>query len=412
MKKLKALLFGQCFELAIALPSFLDRAGFAVDAIFSNPLFKKSKFIRNLTIAQGGDIIKNLSKIDLDSYDLIIPCDDLALDLIIKSNLEIAQKLKLLPVTHIKAFDHIFSKIGLSKILSLAGITTPDFLVASNILEAKKMAENLGYPVMIKANSSGGGEGVFECQNALDIDLIGNNFFDKPVLVQKKIIGTELDLSAFYQDKKLIFFSYSKIKKVVSGKFGPSVVRLYRQLGSVNKEIFLEMEKLGEALDANGFVTISCIETIDKKRYFIEADMRPNSWIEFPKFIGNDPAIAVSNWFLKKEILAYPQKLNPKYSSEIILPYFNRMTMSEILFNRYKVWKYLPCRDSKLLFYLLALKFEFIVSKIKKYHLIIKKFPKTIKRFPTALIHLALPKKEDRIRVRNYIKQKIGKVGI
>jgi len=51
-------------------------------------------------------------------------------------------------------------------------------------------------------------------------------------LVQKKIEGTELDLSGFYREGKLIYFTHSKIEKVSQNKFGPSLLRTYEQIGN------------------------------------------------------------------------------------------------------------------------------------------------------------------------------------
>ncbi|MBU6339202.1 MAG: ATP-grasp domain-containing protein [Rickettsiales bacterium] len=183
--------------------------------------------------------------------------------------------MKLLPINSEENLKHIYSKIGLSLTLSKAGITTPDFIVANGLDEVKEAAQKLQYPVMIKTNSDSGGVGVFECNDVADINKINSSFFNSPLLVQKKIIGTELDLYGLYRDGKLIYFTYSQIKKVAKNKFGPSKLRLYKQLSVVDKEIFIEMKNLGKALGANGFVTISCIEA-NNKRYFFEADMRPN----------------------------------------------------------------------------------------------------------------------------------------
>lgn len=397
-KKLKALVLGQGLDLVMALPFLLNRAGFEVDLISNHPLMKKSKFVKNIDILEQSNFVENLSKRDLEQYDFIVPCDDETLELILNSNLSVEKKLKLLPVTSIKGFEHIFSKIGLSKTLSQAGISTPEFLVADGIDEAKKAAEIMGYPVMIKINSSNGGRGVFECRDIFDFENVKADFFNKPVLVQKKITGIELDLSAIYRDKKLIFFSHSQIQKVVSNKFGPSVVRLYTQLGTLDKKLFLEMEKLGEALNANGFVTISVIETAEKKRYFIECDMRPNSWVDFSKFFGDDPAIKISNWFLKNTTLSYPAKVNKNYPTEIVLPYFGRMSRKEILLNRYKVWKYLPYQDGKLLFWLLYE--NFLIHKIHP-----KILYKKTKRLPLTIVRMVVSKKADRARIRNKIRQ-------
>lgn len=410
----KALIFGHSLDLTIALPFLLSRAKFEVDLISSNPVLKKSKFVKNLDFINYSNLIENLLKKDLEKYDFIIPTDDETLELILHSNLTIDKKLKLLPVSNIKGFEHIYSKIALSKILQEAEILTPEFLIAQNLDEAKKAAEILTYPVMLKIDSSQGGRGVIECKSAADFENISPNFFDKPILVQKKIIGTELDLSAIYRDNKLIFFSHSKIEKVIANKFGPSVLRLYTQLGALEKELFSEMEKLGSVINANGFVNVSCIETADKKRYFFECDMRPNSWVDFPKFLGNDGALKILNWFESGATLTYPQALNKNFSADLILPFFERMTFKEILLNRYRVWKYLPYQEKEILFRIIWEKF--LVSEynfLRKYDL--KKINrktiyKALKRLPLNTIRAIFPKKEDRIKIKNKIKQPFQKI--
>jgi hypothetical protein len=350
MTKLNALIIGESRDLTFILPYLLFRSGFNVDLITTNALFKKSRFITNLELVDDRNLIpiKAVEK-NPDNYDFIIISDDVTLSLIADSDISLANKLKLLPIQDEVNFQHVYSKIGLSKVLSQANISTPDFIAAKGIDEVVLAAEKLTYPVMVKMNSEGGGNGVFECGMIEDINKLPSAIFNSPLLVQKKIIGTELDLSALYRDGKLICSSYSQIQQVIANKFGPSSVRLYKQLDIVDKKILLEMQNLGKALGANGFVTISCIESNDdNKRYFIEADMRPNTWVEFAKFIGDDPAIRIANWFKNGETLN-SFVTNKKYPTQIIMPYFLRLTASEIFYNRYNVWKYLPIAEYKML---------------------------------------------------------------
>ncbi len=420
MQKLRALLVGQCAELMLAMPSLLHRSGFEVDVILINELLKKSKFIANYETALNSEnILQKLSEKNLDVYDFIVICDDQTLKNILDSNLTTEQKLKLLPVKSEKDFGHIFSKIGLSKILSESGVTTPPFLVVEGFDQAIKAAEKIGFPLMIKINSSNGGSGVFECEKIADLNSIDRAILNFPLLMQKKIIGTELDLSAIYRDKKLIYFSYSKIEKVIRNKFGPSVIRSYQQLNNIDEKLFLEMEKLGEALGANGFVTISCLESIlDGKRYFIEADMRPNTWVEFGRFFGDDPAKKISKWFLNRERTTFPFAANRKFPEKILMPYFLRMSGREILLNRYRVWRYMPWEDFSLLISICVHRFLAIKISERKARLLqkiqnlfgkIKRLPKAVKRLPTTLIRLVIPCKKERAKIRNNIKQQLKK---
>ncbi len=405
---LKALLVGHGSDLMVFLPSLLNRAGFLViDVISIDKLVTKSKFISSHEKASNfNDVIEKLRLRNVDSYDLIVIAEDDYLKAVKNSDFSLEKKLKILPINNEKNFEHIFSKIGLSRVLSSNKINTPEFLVANNFAQAIDNSKKLGYPFFVKIDSGNGGSGVFECRNFSNLDAINKEVFNFPVLMQKKIEGTELDLSGFYRDGKLIYFTYSTIKDVVSNKFGPSVLRQYLQLGIVEKELLLEMSDLGRALGADGFVTISCMHSnLDNKRYFIEADMRPNVWVEFSRFFGDDPAIRISRWFSNKEFMTKLPEINLKYPKKMLLPYFYRMSKGDILCNRYKVFKYLPLDDFKLLLKMLYIRLE-IKQYIKKIsHKIaiifnIKNIYKFIKRSPLKLVRFFVPCKNERKKIR------------
>ncbi len=175
----------------------------------NNTLLKKSRFISGYELVLDPKLmpIKAIER-NLDNYDFIIACDDIILKNILYSDIAIKDKLKLLPINSDKNLKHIYSKIGLSQILFEANINTPAFALTNSFLEAIDAAQKLGYPILVKVDSSGGGMGVFECKKQSDFKLIDPKIFDSPLLIQKKINGVELDLSALYRDGKLLQFSY------------------------------------------------------------------------------------------------------------------------------------------------------------------------------------------------------------
>ena len=365
MQNLQALLVGENVELMIAVPTLLSRAGFVVDVITNSYIFKKHPAIRDFVfVANPDDIARVAFEKNSNDYSLIVIGDDNTLKKILNSDLSVEEKVKLLPIQTIKNLDHIYSKIGLSKVLQEFGINTPEFRIAKDKSELKKSVESLGYPVLVKVDSSGGGFGVFECSSNDDVAVLLNKLQAYPVLLQKKIQGVELDLSGFYQNGKLIHFSYSKIEKV-SGKFGASALRTYVQLTHLQKDIFDELDLLGKALGANGFVNIACIQSNhDQKRYFIEADMRPNAWVDFSKYFGDDPAVQINNFFSNGNTLRHPYPINPAYPDNILLPYFSRIKLWELAINRYCVWRYIPNNDHLIIVsYLIIRKIKTIAIK-------------------------------------------------
>ncbi len=384
-----ALLIGRVHSLAWTLPQLLSRAGFCVDVITSSPLMKSCKHVRNCDVVPHHQLlIPAISHRMKKGYDWIIVTDDGTLTEISESSLSLEDKLKLLPIRREENFSHLFSKIGLSKALSSGGVNTPAFFVANNITEALLGADQLGYPVFLKVDSSGGGYGVFECNAPSDLAQLKAELFDKPVLIQKKISGIELDLSALYLGEDLVHFSHSKVEKVCLNKFGPSLLRTYRPLNFVEPQIFDELSHIGKVLGAHGFTNISCIQS-EGRRFYIEVDMRPNVWVQIPKYFEKDPAIKIQRWFSHGEKLNYPVLPTLDQPSEILVPYFLRLKWFELLFNRYQVWKFVSKDDLR---FFLRLVMEPMISFAVL-------FPFRVKHHTVTTIKRIIPQKyHDRIR--------------
>lgn len=342
-KKFKALLIGKSFELTTAPMPILKRADFDVDLIaFFGISARDSSFRSIYCINSIGQLAKILPKLLRQSnYDLVVVGDDETLLDIHGSNLSAELKMRILPISSISGESHLYSKIGLSRLLQKSEITTPRFEVAKNEAELLSFAEKMGYPVIFKIDNSGGGGGVFQC-NSLGEIFTHLRSYKYPLLVQQFIEGDMLDLSAFYQNGQLIHFTYSRVEKTVHGSFGPSSVRSYQQLAIVNREVFEELQRLGMALSAHGFVNISVMHSIkDGKRYYFEADMRPNVWIDYGKYIGNDAAISISDYFTSGQTLNGPPVLNPQYPHNLLIPYILRLSFWDLLLNKYKCWDYI-----------------------------------------------------------------------
>ncbi len=371
MKKLEALLIGGSWpDVMLAVLDLLTRAGFTVDVISNNDLFKKNRLIRNYLLAEERDLLLGaaLQKVN-DDYDLVVIADDPTLGEILNSNLSNEEKLKLLPVVSAEDFGHIFSKIGLSLVFDKNDVNTPDYLVVQDVQNLRNSAHLLGYPIFVKIDSSTGGVGVFECSGDSDLEVLVAKLQNYPVLMQKKIKGTEVSIEAFYQRGELIHFAYSKLEKY-KYKFGPTSVRKYVQLACVEHKVFSDVALLGKALGANGFVNISSIRADhDNKLYFIEADMRPNLWINHSKYFGDDAAGKINRHFSVGAMDIYPYPFNPHYPPQILISHYSRITFRELIFNRYQVWNHLP---EKFLYLTLRYKIWtwLISTRIKWYKLL------------------------------------------
>jgi hypothetical protein len=331
-KPLKALLAGHVFEALYAPAEILQRAGFEIDYVCPE-LGPPDIAGCNRLIFQGtfSDVVSK--NVDKYNYDLIILGDDKSLQDILDSDISVAKKLKILPVTCAHNFIHLCSKFSLAEVLWQSGIKTPKFKICHSASEIHNDVKKIGYPIMIKPNKGHGGSGVFECKDEVDLNkLIINLIF--PVLLQKKICGHIIDLSGFYQNGTLINFTYSRFLRATT-EFGASSIRLFTQVGALHKDVYYELEKIGQSLGACGFVSITAIEdTSTGELFYIEADVRPNVWVDCGKYVGNDTAEAIKKFFTKKINCFVNISINKDYPLNIELSYLIRLPLSKIVLNR------------------------------------------------------------------------------
>jgi len=340
-----ALLIGTEHQLMYLVPSLLVRAGFYCDTITTFEVASLKKYIRNSFVVNGSiDQIITLAFSAIDkSYDLVVICDDLLLKLISISNYPDEKKIQLLPINSLDKKGHLFSKIGLAKALANTKILTPNFEIAKSSGELAAACKKIGFPLLIKKDSSGGGLGVVEIGSLTDLLETPAQNWDFPLLIQKKIIGPVVDCSGFYQNGKLIHFSFSYFLECISHKFSISKERLYLQRATLDKKVWDELNELGELLGLDGFVNISCIQSKkDQCRYYFEADVRPNVWVDYGKYFGDDPAIAIKRFFETKKYVTFNNiSLDTNFPKSMTIPYFFRLNAWEILTNRHRAWCYL-----------------------------------------------------------------------
>jgi hypothetical protein len=363
---MEALVIAHATSPAWDILHLLSRAGFSVDIVTTSRHLHLTRFARTVHSVTSDKALApsayDIVHIREKPYDWVIATDDLTLRALAQ-DWPTGTPLEFLPSTTPENLRHLCSKIGLSRVLSARGIRTPPFRIAQNHEEAIEAARATGYPVMLKVDFSGGGDGVHECAQDADIVALRHLFSGQPLLVQKKIEGTELDLSAIYFDRELVHFTYSKCERR-SKRFGLSVVRTYYPLSLVDGEIFVELSALGDALGASGFVNIACIEGAGGMRHYIEADMRPNAWADCSRFFGEDAAPRIRDWFCSRARLTKTSAARlGAGQAPLTIPYFLRLDTWELLINRYGVWRFIPLADARLVRRLLLVKLlSFILS--------------------------------------------------
>lgn len=349
---LQALVLGMD-SMAFAPARVLRRAGFDLDRLGPRMGRRHPSLFRRHHVAQDvGELLAGvLPVLESTPYDLVVVSDDATLRLIAQSDLPESAKQRLLPVVGAPHRAHLHSKIQLSLVLHAAGIRTPAFRIATDPDTLALHARDLGFPLLLKQDSSSGGRGVIPCRSTREVleHTRGKAF---PLLLQQWIDGDVIDLSGFYKHGRLVHFNHARMEEFLDGPFGPSSVRTYTQLGALPGDFFQELSALGNALGAHGFCNTTCIQSAsDGHRYYIEADLRPNLWTGHDRFVGHDMAAAIRGCFRDGSPMPWPQPLNPAFPVRRIVPHPARVSAWDLVCNRHRVRSFIE-DDTRLVHHL------------------------------------------------------------
>jgi hypothetical protein len=363
----EVLLVGRSSTLMWTMPYLMSRCGFAVDVVTTSQLMRSSRFVRKLVLVDASDTVTSTAYALIcdreRQYDWVIACEDQSLLELSGMDWPEDREPAYLPLQRKGERGHIYSKIGLSRALSEGSVQTPQFRVAWNVVDALKGARELGYPVYVKEDAASGGAGVHLCRSGSDVMRLEGLFAEGPMLVQKRIEGREVDLSGVFFAGELAHFAYAEIERTTVVQ-ALSAVRRYLPPSLVDGSTFDELQALGRALGANGFVSISCIEAADGSgRYFFEADMRPTVWVDVARLYGDDVAAPIRAWFERGEVLQKEGLRQSGSGRAVRVAHFQRLKVWEILLNRYGVWRTMPWMERRILLTLLLAKIYMPASR-------------------------------------------------
>lgn len=328
---MRALLYGVGYGLfEDGAPALLTRAGFRVTVIVKSSRERRCRGAERIIRTESVDALIAMALEEaLSGYDFVGAGDDETLLRVRHSDLPAQHKVLLLPICSAQNLNHVGSKFGLSQALTAANILTPDWEIARDADELQRAAARIGLPVLLKADTGGGGAGVKDF-DPTQSDLSALTF---PLLVQKKIDGHLFDLSGIFVKGKPAFFSVSEVLSSVPEPYGPSAVRRYFPGRQNEPDLWDVMVRLGSALGADGFCNISAIRSAsDNRLYFIEADLRPNVWIEYPRYYGEDPALYIRKSLKRDSVDSGAAGAARK---PVVMGYLPRLSFREIAVNKY-----------------------------------------------------------------------------
>ena len=286
---------------------------------------------------------------------------------------------KILPIVKPENRNILSSKSGLGEVCEKYSILSPGYLsVQGNSLpDVEFICKKINLPIIIKTDFSWGGLGIKVCNNKNELkNILVNIQPNEKVIMQEYIIGKEIPVEALFSNGELITYNVSEILTYDKDEFSYSTRRKY----FTNTEIEIQLKILGESIGINGFANLAYIYSKEKNLYYlIEVDIRPNSWIAYGRFTGNDFSIGIKKMIKldghENETIFASGKINENKVFEVALFHKDLRRclykkdfkgLFKWVFN-YHYWKFIPLHDRRLMGRIMyELWDEFFIEKMKR----------------------------------------------
>lgn len=336
-----ALVVGNPRYLLRSVVRLLTRAGVRCDCMVGNPrLFGSAMVGRRIPLGPAPGWIDAAIAWVSETGGIVVPCEDRLVRQIRDAPLDDSSKCRLLPVTGPDHLAHVGSKVGLARALAAAGIPSPRFAAVAPGDDLLRACDGIGYPLVVKVDESGGGEWVFRCATRDEALALAARSLRRPLLVQEWIEGDVVDLSGFFQGGRPVHFMHAEFLGTVRGRFGPSKVRRFTHPAGIDRSVFEAVTSVGRVLGLDGFANLTAIRSPhDGRLSWIEADLRPNVWVEATRLLGDDPAVPIGQSLASATGRGWPGPRPARVRPTVDLPYPFRMRTWELLCNRHGVWR-------------------------------------------------------------------------
>ena len=347
------------WDSLIEIPAILTNGGCTVDIYCVQDSWVLQNRFHDTWIPASSDEVtftnELLSYIDKsgDKYQWIIPGDDAIIRILNDRITDEAQFYKIMPLTKIENRELLGSKAGFSSLCATYNIKTPGYLIYDGTHTPAQIGQRVGYPLLMKLDKSEGGFGVFMCADEQELTTQLDKVADKTNIVfQQFIKGYDINTEVLYKNGILLVYSYSRTLTIM-GRFGVSTQRSFYR----NTEVEAALTDMGSALGLSGFGNVVFMYSEQEKaHYLIEIDMRPNAWMYYGRFTGNDFSEGVRR-IINKDLRPVQPPETATEQLRISL-YKNDMYrcilekdikgLAAWLTNRDGRWRYIPSYDSHL----------------------------------------------------------------
>ena len=183
--------------------------------------------------------------------------------------------------------------------LSHCGILRPKGSTIFTVEEAKKVANNLGYPVLVRPSYVLGGQGMAIAYDDKEIEEYVNEINEvaqeHPILVDKYILGKEVEVDAICDGEDILIPGIMEHLERAGVHSGDSISVYPTQTLDLKyeKEIINYTEKIAKELNVIGILNIQFIVSNDKV-YIIEVNPRSSRTVPYISKVTNLPMIDIA----------------------------------------------------------------------------------------------------------------------
>lgn len=183
--------------------------------------------------------------------------------------------------------------------LNNCGILRPKGSTIFTVEEAKKVANNLGYPVLVRPSYVLGGQGMAIAYDDKEIEEYVNEINEvaqeHPILVDKYILGKELEVDAICDGEDILIPGIMEHLERAGVHSGDSISVYPTQTLDLKyeKEIIKYTEKIAKELNVIGILNIQFIVSNDKV-YIIEVNPRSSRTVPYISKVTNLPMIDIA----------------------------------------------------------------------------------------------------------------------
>lgn len=187
-------------------------------------------------------------------------------------------------------FDQLLEKIGVRR---------PQGITVSTVYDAIKGVEELGFPVLVRPSYVLGGQGMEICYDVADLEMymsyINLDEQEHPILIDKYIIGRELEVDAICDGKSILIPGIMEHIERTGIHSGDSIA-VYPSLNvtKADEENIIKITKdIALGLNTKGLINIQYILK-DQELYVIEVNPRSSRTVPYISKVTGVPMVELA----------------------------------------------------------------------------------------------------------------------